>query len=68
MSTCARCGAELQSGARFCVMCGARVEARSVPRYATSTLAGSGLAVAISTAAMCAAIAAGLVVLIRSMF
>ncbi len=66
VATCARCGAELQAGAKFCVMCGAKVE-KSAPAFATSTLTGSGLTVAISTTAICAAIAAGAFVLIRSL-
>ncbi len=70
MSTCARCGAELQPGARFCVMCGASVElggdAVAEP-FATSTLTGSGLTIAISAAAVCAVIAAGVFVLFRSL-
>ncbi len=49
-------------------MCGAKVEAAEVPAFATSTLTGSGLTVAISTAAICAAIAAGVFVLVRSLF
>ncbi|MBO9578306.1 MAG: zinc ribbon domain-containing protein [Microbacteriaceae bacterium] len=67
MGSCRRCGAELQAGAKFCVMCGAKVEAREVPAFATSTLTGSGLTVAFSTAAICAVIAGGLFVLIRSL-
>ncbi|OJX63193.1 MAG: hypothetical protein BGO95_09270 [Micrococcales bacterium 73-13] len=67
MTSCERCGAELQPGARFCVMCGARVEPAPAPAVATSTLTGSGLAIAFSTAALCAAIAGGLFVLVRSL-
>lgn len=66
MRTCARCGAELQEGAKFCVMCGAKAEPAPAP-YATSTLTGAGLAVAISTAAICAALVAGVVVLVQGL-
>ena len=68
MSTCARCGASLQAGAKFCVMCGAKVEAGDGAAFATSTLTGSGLTVAISTAAICAVIAAGVFVIVRALF
>ncbi len=71
MATCTRCGAELQPGARFCVMCGAKVvfgsETAVAEPFATSTLSGSGLTIAISAAAVCTAIAAGVFVLLRSL-
>ncbi len=71
MSTCPRCGAELQRGARFCVMCGRKVELGTddavAGPFATSTLTGSGLTIAISAAAVCAVIAAGVFVLLRSL-
>ncbi len=71
MSTCSRCGAELRPSARFCVMCGAKVEPAGgdavTEPFATSTLTGSGLTIAISAAAVCAVIAAGLFVLLRSL-
>lgn len=67
MGSCAQCGATLQPRAKFCVVCGAPAVSTEVPGYATSTLTGSGLTVAISTAAICAAIAAGVFVLIRSL-
>ena len=67
MGTCAQCGASLQPGAKFCVICGARIAATEIPAFATSTLSGSGMTVAISTAAICAAIAAGVFVLVRSL-
>jgi len=67
MGTCEQCGATLQQGAKFCVICGAGVASGELPAFATSTLTGSGLTVAISTAAICAAIAAGVFVLVRSL-
>jgi uncharacterized membrane protein YvbJ len=67
MGTCEQCGAVLQDGAKFCITCGARVTAATLPAVATSTLTGSGLTIAISTAAICAAIAAGIFVLVRSL-
>ncbi|HWK19875.1 MAG TPA: zinc ribbon domain-containing protein [Microbacteriaceae bacterium] len=67
MGTCEQCGASLQPGAKFCVVCGARIAPATHPAFATSTLTGSGLTVAISTAAICAAIAAGVFVLVRSL-
>jgi len=67
MGSCEQCGAALQEGAKFCVVCGTRVAAEELPAVATSTLTGSGLTVAISTAAICAAIAAGIFVLVRSL-
>jgi len=65
MGTCRRCGAELQADARFCVMCGSRVDEAEPHR--ASTLTGPGLTVAVSAAAICAAIAGGLFVLLRSL-
>ena len=67
MGTCQRCGAELQPEARFCVMCGAKVVAAAPPTAATTTLTASGLLVAVCVAALCAAVAGGLFVLIRSL-
>lgn len=67
MSTCAQCGSALQPGAKFCVVCGAKATSGDLPAFATSTLTGSGLTVAISTAAICAVIAAGIFVLVRSL-
>jgi len=48
-------------------MCGAKVEADETSAFATSTLTGSGLTVAFSTAAICAVIAGGVFVLVRSL-
>lgn len=67
MGTCEQCGATLQDGAKYCVICGARIAPVTLPAFATSTLTGSGLTIAISTAAICAAIAAGIFVLVRSL-
>ena len=66
MTSCPRCGAELPEGAKFCVMCGARAEAAEA--YATSTLTGSGLTVALATAALCAVIAAGVFLFLTGLF
>lgn len=56
----------MPAGAKFCVMCGFRVEAEAGAAYGTSTLTGSGLIVSLATAAIAAGIVTGIVVLVES--
>lgn len=68
MTTCPRCGAEVPANAKFCVMCGLRIEVRTTTGpSATSTLTGSGLVVSLATAALAAGIVIGIVVLVESL-
>jgi len=56
-------------GAKFCVMCGFKVEPSTDTAgiaYGTSTLTGSGLVVSLATAAIAAGIVTGIVVLAES--